>query len=298
MVGREQVLGPSRDPLHRPPEPAREPGDEDLFPVGATLHAESAADVGSDHANARFVEPEHARERGANPERRLRRGPHRQLAGVRVPAGERPAGLERDAAQALLLHGQRHVVGRLAESAVGIAVAPRNGERTVVATRLDHPRRSSRQGPVRVGDAAERLVVDHDALGRVRRNIGRLGDHRRDRDALSAHAAGRQQWILGDDRAGGQPHERHRPDQAEILGRDDRDDPRHSPGGARVERADARVGVGAPRQRHVQHAGDREVVDETSTPGHESPVFPTPHRTSNPSGRPGRGHHALSPAGR
>ena len=172
MVGGEQVLGASRDPLHRPPEPAREPGDKDLFPVGTALHPESAADVGSDHANARFVEPEHARERGANSERRLRRGPHRQLAGIWVPAGERSAGLEGDAAQALLLHGQRHVVRRLAEGAVGIAVAPCNGERVVVATRLHHVRRPSRQGAVRIGDAAQRLVVDADALGRVRRHVG------------------------------------------------------------------------------------------------------------------------------
>ena len=298
VVGREQILRAGRDPLHRPLEPAREPRDEHLLAIRPALHAEAAADVGRDHANARLVEAEHARQRRADPERRLRRRPHRELAGDGVPAREGAARLHRYAAETLLLHGERHAVRGVTEGALCIAVAPRDGERAVVAAHRHHLRRARREGTIRIGDAREGLVVDHEPIDPVRRRVGRIGDDRRHRNSLGADDAGGEQRILGDERARRQAHERNRPDRTEVLGGEHGDHPGSSPRGGGVDRTDARVGVRAPSQDHVQHAPDRQVVDEASPSGQERLVFPAPNRSPDPPGWLGGMCHVRSPFGR
>ena len=298
VIGREQIFRARRHPLDRPTEPARQPRDQHLFSIRAAFHAEPAADVGGDHANPRLVETEHARERRADPERRLRRRPHGELAGVRVPAGERAARLHRHAAQALLLDGQAHPVSRVAERAVGIAVAPRHGERAVVTAHGNYLRRPGCQGAVGIRDAVERLVLDRESIHAVRRRVGRLGNDRRHGNALGADDTGRQQRVLGHERAGSKAHERNRPDRAEILGGDDRDDTRRSLRGAGVEGSNPRVSVRATRQEQVQRAGGREVVDEPPATGQERPVLPAQHRSSDPAGWLWRVRHVDWPFGR
>jgi len=297
VIGREQIFRARRHPLDRPAEPPREPGDQDLLAVGTALHAEAAAHVGRDHAYAGLVEPEHPRDRRPDPERRLRRRPHRELAGVGIPAREGAPRLHRHAAEPLLLDGQAHAVRRLAKRAVRVAVAPRNGERAVVAALRHDLRGARRQGAVGVGHTRKRLVLDREPIGAVDRRVRRLGDDRRHRHALRTDDIGREQRIVGNHRARRQTHERHRPDRAEIARNDDRDEARYLSSGAGVDRADARVRVGATRQDHVQGAGDLQIVDEASATGDQRPVLPAFHRSSDPSVGLGRVSHVIHLSG-
>ena len=75
-------------------------------------------------------------------------------------------------------------MSRVAERSVRVAVTPGHGERAIVAAHGHDLRRPRRQGAVGIGDAVERLVVDRESIESVRRRVGRLGDHGRDRHAL------------------------------------------------------------------------------------------------------------------
>ena len=48
----EQRFRSRRDPLHRPPDPPRRPCDDRLLGMEAALHAEAAADIAGDDADA------------------------------------------------------------------------------------------------------------------------------------------------------------------------------------------------------------------------------------------------------
>ena len=89
--GRQVVLGPLLDPLHRPPEPPRQRDGERLLGVDVELRAEAAADVGGDDAQLRLGDPEDELQREAQDVRDLGRRPQRDLAGRARPGRARPA---------------------------------------------------------------------------------------------------------------------------------------------------------------------------------------------------------------
>src|SRR5581483_133646 len=88
------------DPLHRPAQPARRPGDERLLGVVLALEAEAPADVGRDDAQACLVETELLAHVLADVVRRL--GAAIERAAGRVPERNGASPLERRAAQAIV----------------------------------------------------------------------------------------------------------------------------------------------------------------------------------------------------
>ncbi len=84
MVGGLQVLGAVLDPPDRTLQAPGDPGHEDLFGVRASLQPEPAANLGCDHGDQAFIEPEALCDRLGDRMRSLRRGPdHNPVAGGR-----------------------------------------------------------------------------------------------------------------------------------------------------------------------------------------------------------------------
>jgi hypothetical protein len=72
-------LAPLLDPLHRPAQSHRENAERDVFRIEHRLHAEAAAHVGRDDADAILGQAEHLAQQMANEVRHLRGRPQREL---------------------------------------------------------------------------------------------------------------------------------------------------------------------------------------------------------------------------
>jgi hypothetical protein len=110
---------------------------------------------------------------------------------------------------------------------------------------------------LRIRHGVERVVVDLDQLERVLRDVGRLGDHAGDLLALVAH-------LVGDEHGLRVARQRRHPGEVVLghqLAGDDGDDTRQRSGGRGVDRRDSSVGVGASQDLHVEHPGQRDVVE-------------------------------------
>jgi hypothetical protein len=143
---------------------------------------------------------------------------------------------------------------------------------------LADQRRVGLQGLVRVDHRRERVVVDVDQLQGVAGDVGVLGDHRRDLLALEHHL------VEGQDRLGVARQGRH-PRQAvgvQVAAGDDRDHARVGGGRLGVDGGDAGVGERGAQQRHVQHAGQGDVVDVVAAAAQEAVVLLAPHRVAEP----------------
>ena len=106
--GAHQVLGAVLDPLHRRAGDDRADDRADVAGVDPDLVAEPAADVRGDHLDLVLGQPGDQRVDRAVRVRRLRGGVDRELAGDRVHAGDRAAGLHRRRVHARV----EHVAGR------------------------------------------------------------------------------------------------------------------------------------------------------------------------------------------
>ena len=88
-------LAPLLDPLHRPAQMHRQHTERDVFGIEDRLHAEAAADVGRDDADAILGQAEHLAQQMADEVRYLRGRPERELALARAPVRDATAALER-----------------------------------------------------------------------------------------------------------------------------------------------------------------------------------------------------------
>ena len=132
---------------------------------------------------------------------------------------------------------------------------------------------SGLQRRARVAHDRQRLVLDIDQLQRVLGEIAALRRDRRDRLADEAHLLRREAVHA--------PLLRHRRRRLapahRVLACHDRDDARRALGRARVERCDLRVRERAAQDRAVQHARERQVIDELRPSCHELPVLDARH---------------------
>ena len=118
-------------------------------------------------------------------------------------------------------------------------------------------RRALGERAVEADDGRQRFILHLDEVGRVARLVARLGDHHRDLLAGEADAVARQHWPLRHDAfhaaAAGEMRERRQGAEARIgdVGAgEDRDHAGRALRGARVDRANDRVGmVGAAEHR-------------------------------------------------
>ena len=161
------------------------------------LVAEAAADVLRD--DAELVEPDaHRRahhDRGEAGELVVRE--HRPLPGAAVVLDEGAVALERRRVEAVevQLVDRDDVIG-LGERRVDVAPLPDARVRQVAAALLVQHGRPVGERLAGVDDDVERLVVDHHELGRVARQLARLGDDGDDRLAEVAHLADGERVVL------------------------------------------------------------------------------------------------------
>ena len=188
---------PPLGPLHRPVELAREQAERDELRVRRDLVAEAAADVLRDHAQLVGADPHGGRHHDhREPGELVVRG-DRPLARAAVVLDERAVGLERRRVEAVEVElGDLDDVVGLGERRVDVAPLPDAGVGHVPAALLVEHGRAVLERHARVDDDVERVVVDHHELGRVARELARLGDDGDDRLADVAHLADRERVVL------------------------------------------------------------------------------------------------------
>ncbi len=155
-----------------------------------------------------------------------------QLAAARIGRhGHQPARLQRGRRLARIAEALADDHGRLRQRGVGIADAHRDGGDVVRVRTGEEPRRSRGHRGADGRTRGQRLVDDVDALERVQRDVGIVGDDERDgladvaddvaRDGrlqVAIRARGRGHTV-GDDRGGGHVGSReNEPNTGQLAG--------------------------------------------------------------------------------
>ena len=192
----EEALGPAAQPTHRPPQPARGPGHQDLLGVGKILHAEAAAEIVGENPQALLPDPENAGDDGACAVHMLAVDVEGVALGLRVVDAERAARLDGVHDQAVVDQLDLHRMGRGREGRLRgrpVAVLPDAGE---VARRLRPELGRTRLPRLRrVHHRRQRRVVHVHQVRRVACGGEGLGHDHGHRLADMAHAAHGQHRV-------------------------------------------------------------------------------------------------------
>ena len=286
LVVRDETLGAARNPPHRTPQPARRPGDDRFLRIELALVAEAAADVGRDHAHRALGHAELLGHLPANVVGRLGRAVERELLGIRQAEREHRAWLDRRADQAVVDEIERDDMGCPTKSFAhgGFVAAPPAKAHIGRGARMQL-RGISRLRGTRIGDRRQRLIVDLDTLGRIRRLLAGLGDHCCHRLADMAHGVARQRKArrLGHRRAVVRADDPERPHRSHIVGRHVRaaengNNAGQGDGGSCIDSADAGVGVRRTHEHAVQGTRHIDVGDESSVAEQETPILDAAQR--------------------
>ncbi len=209
--------------------------------------------------------------------RRLGGGVHGEPARHAVHARDRAARLQRRRVHARVEQvAGAHVLGGGEDGVGGGGVARLPVEDPVVGAPVQlvaHQRGVRVERPPGVDERGQRLVLDVDQRQRVPGGVAVLGDDERHLLTLVADLVG------GEDR-GHVVRERGHPGEASLgehVPGDHRTHLRVRLGRARVHRQDPRVRVRAAQHRAVQHAGQRDVVDEAAAAPDEPGVLLAQH---------------------
>jgi len=245
------------------------------------------------------------RVQGAVRVRCLAGSPDGELPGDRVEVGHRAAGLQRGRVRPRVQHvlGDDHVSG--GEHRVSRRPVARRPVEDVVIPLARHVvpdhRRPRVQGLPGVDDHRQRLVLHVDQLERVAGGVPVLGDDERHLLALEPDLVGGQHGLHVPGQ-GGHPGQLA---PGQHLAGDDGPDPGMRLGGRGVHRDDPGVRQRAAQDGAVQHARQRDVVDEGALAAQEPGILLAPqaavsgaHDASRPlAGEAGRGE-AVSPPSR
>jgi hypothetical protein len=292
MRVREERFRSIRRPLDRPLDLLRGPHADRFLGVDEDLGAESAPDIGRDHAELVLGrDPDEGREHEPCHMRVLARRVERVIVGAEIILADRRPRLDRVGDEPVVDEiDPRDVLG-LGEGLLGRGpVAEMPAEHGVVRRDLVHLRaRLLRVG--HIDDGREQFVVDGDLLGGVLRLRKSLCDDDGDLVADVAHLALRQRRMgAGLHRrpilrmnhpAADQPADLVR---REILARIDPEHPRHRPCSAGIDRADRRVGVRRPQEIGIGLARPVHIVDVAALARDEALVLLAAHRSTDPCG--------------
>ena len=265
----QEVLGSRLDPRHRTAEPPGRCQCDRVLRGDAGLAAEATTDVGGDDAHVLLGDVEQATGEGPEEVGHLRGDVHRQRRAL--PGDDRDGvALHRHDRDALVDEAPAHHDVGAREHIAVLGVPEARGQVRTQLVELD--RCVGRQGVLGVDDRRERLVVDHDGLGRVGRLGGGVRQHGDHRVAHEPDLPLRQRWP------GAGLVQRH----AEgVEGRDAelgvdqrRSHAGHGDGLRDVDVADHRVRAWRPHEHHVQQPGPyRHVADERAVTEQELRVL-------------------------
>ena len=185
VVGGQEVLAAVLDPAHRPAEPARQVGNEEVLGIELAAGAEAAAHVALDEADLVLADVQQVGQHAPVEVRNLGHTPHRHSLATGVPLGKETPGL----------HGQRGVAAHRERAAEHARGGPDDG---VDVTEVDDPRggqvavgvkrwRSRTHGPERVDHSRQGCVVDLDKIACVLGHVRVGGDDYGHRFADVAH---------------------------------------------------------------------------------------------------------------
>ena len=127
MARAHQVLAAVLDPLHRPPQPARQEWDQQVLRIDVPLEAEAAADVEGDAADARFRHLQHRSRLAPHPMHDLGRRPDRHRIGARVMEADDAAAFHGRRGVAVMMKAAFELVRRARERGRKVAFADREG---------------------------------------------------------------------------------------------------------------------------------------------------------------------------
>ncbi len=234
-----------------------------------------AAGVHHHHAHLLLGEPEGARDARAEAVGALARRPQREAAVGARGRGDDPAGLDRDAVHPADAEARLHHDVGAREA--GRRDRPRGRWRGRPRCRARRRTRAARRSRARAPWCPRRAGARSPPhrRRRVRRRVGILGDHRGHHLAHVAHQRIGEDRLRGRPEAGGRRDRRRDGPRAlrQIARGVDRHDPGHGARGGGVDRAHPRVGVRAPHEGRVQHAGEVEILDVAAAAGDEALIF-------------------------
>ncbi len=127
MAGAQHVLVAVLDPFHRPAEPARQIGDQQIFRIDVALDAKAAADVERDAADFCLGQPQHAGRLALEPMHDLGGGPDRHRIGARIVQADDTAAFHRQCDVAVMVETPLQPARRALENGIGIAFADGEG---------------------------------------------------------------------------------------------------------------------------------------------------------------------------
>jgi hypothetical protein len=273
-------------PLHGAINLQRGEGDRNVLGIGAGLHAEAAAHVAHHHAHLFLGQADGRADGIANARGHLRAHANGEAAGFCIARGEHGARLDGQGDHALVVHVERHDMGRLGEGGGGVvagAVAHFGGH--VARGLLAEQGRAVGGGAHQVDHHRQIFVVDHDGFRRVARLLHGVGHHRRHRLAdetgafLGQGMARRACAVaaVGALEARGAGHGLDA-SLGHVGACDHAQHARHRSGGARVDRTDACVGVGGTKENEVCLFRQRDVVGVSAGAGQKAFVLEAAHR--------------------
>ena len=245
------LAGPEH--LHRAPRQGGQLRHAELEAEGVALAAEGPPERRLDDSDAVGLQVEHVREGPVDVVGDLRRGPEREQA-VRVDASHGTVGLDRRVGRAVEgVVALEDDLGSL-EGAIDLAELQLDVLGDVVALlALVDRRLVALQGLLGVEVGVQDLVLHVDQAEGAAGGV--LVDGRDGGDLVPDEA----DLVDGERRLVGRPRD-HAVARGQVRSGDHRMDPREVLRALRVDRDDARVGVGAAQRLRVQHARQLDVV--------------------------------------
>jgi hypothetical protein len=200
--------------------------------------------------------------------------PEREDAGAVVEGGQAGAGLERHAGHRFGDKRLGDCDRRTGEGGGHVAPAAASAHQQVVGPALVQARRVALEGRVDVDHRGQGLVRRHHEVRAVLGRVAIIGDHGRHRLPHVADAIARQDRPVRRPARlyvhGVRAHDGH---PVEVGAGDHFADARGAGRARRVDRADARMGVGRAHKGDVERPGELDVVDVAAARPHEAGVL-------------------------
>ncbi len=282
MIGSHHVFAAILGPLHRASDEFRRGWNQVILGIEFAARPESAADIDLDQFDGIHFQVERGSKHSAIIPCRLGRAPHRELARIAVPFGDKAARLHEHRGVPLNLEGFASRIIGGGESRVRIALECLPGDGSIRSVVL---KQHSRHGLCLLAacDGGERLDIEIDMIKRVLCNTRCIRQHHRNGLADVAHlAVGKHRLVKRLElRKRLQPKRDLGNDRAKIGTDQDVADSGqlHRAGG--VDRIDLAMGDGAAQNHCIELARPVHVGDIGPPAAQETHVLGALHRLAN-----------------